>query len=489
MIIRGSIAIVSALALVSSACEGGKRPPNMPPDALVDPPPDAPVGPIPDAPPAPQRQTVAEVAATPNRDLDLLFVVDDSPSMLDKQQNLKANFPRFIEALQLALGGLPNLHIGVVSTDMGTKASGSATPAPAIGQIGQGGCSGTGKGGALQIGTSSITDRYLIDIAQPGGTRLVNYPGMLADAFGQLANLGAGGCGFEQPLAAMRAALDNHPANTGFLRAGAMLGVIFLSDEDDCSAKSTTLFDVNGAGPLGPLQSFRCTRFGVTCAIGGQTSDAMNQVGAKSGCAPSVGSAHLDDVAPYRAFLAGLKTDPRRVVVGGILGDVTPFAVELRAPPGGGTPLSALAHSCSYQGSSNLEVADPAVRLKALLDGFPARSSVATVCQQDLSAGLTSIGGVIRQALAGSCIDVRLTDTDAGTPGLQPDCLVDDVVGAAATPVPSCAGSPAARPCWRLSSEPTACAASPAPNLQLVIDRAAAPDPATVTRARCVVAP
>ena len=66
----------------------------------------------------------ASIPVNLNRNLDLLFVVDDSPSMLDKQTNLKNNFPRFIEALQLALGGLPDLHIGVVSTDMGTKASG-----------------------------------------------------------------------------------------------------------------------------------------------------------------------------------------------------------------------------------------------------------------------------------------------------------------------------------------------------------------------------
>ena len=123
MTIRGSIAIAIVLALMSTACDGkDKKPPHVP-DAPPGPVPDAA---LPDAPPAPQRQIVAELAATPNLDLDLLFVIDDSPSMLDKQLNLKNNVPRFIESLELALGELPNLHIGVVSTDMGTKASGSA---------------------------------------------------------------------------------------------------------------------------------------------------------------------------------------------------------------------------------------------------------------------------------------------------------------------------------------------------------------------------
>jgi hypothetical protein len=40
----------------------------------------------------------------------------------------------------------------------------------------------------------------------------------------------------------MCAALDNHPLNTGFLRPQAVLGVVFLTDEDDGS----------GAGRHGP---------------------------------------------------------------------------------------------------------------------------------------------------------------------------------------------------------------------------------------------
>src|SRR4051812_28877999 len=69
------------------------------------------------------RETVVEVAATPNRDLDILFMVDDSASMADKQANLANNFPNFISKLQSGPDGLPNLHLGVISSDMGTSAS------------------------------------------------------------------------------------------------------------------------------------------------------------------------------------------------------------------------------------------------------------------------------------------------------------------------------------------------------------------------------
>src|SRR5262245_58212135 len=67
------------------------------------------------------RVEVARVPAHANRDVDMLFVVDDSPSTLDKQQNLKAAFPAFIAELELLEGGLPNIHIGVVTPDLGTQ--------------------------------------------------------------------------------------------------------------------------------------------------------------------------------------------------------------------------------------------------------------------------------------------------------------------------------------------------------------------------------
>jgi hypothetical protein len=433
-----------------------------------------------------ERSTVVELAAKPNRDLDLLFVVDDSPSMLDKQINLTANFPSFLDRLQAVPGGLPSLHVGVVTTDMGTKASGSPTPGPSIGTIGQGGCGGTGKGGALQTGTSTVTDKYLRDEEAADGTRSRNYTGTLADAFSAMARLGATGCGFEQPLAAMRAALDGNPANVGFLRPEAVLGVVFLSDEDDCSAKSTQLFGPETA-ELGPLQSFRCTRFGVTCADGGRTSDEMNQVGTKGGCVSNASSALLDDISPYGEFLRGLKSDPKRLAVAGILGPGLPFAVELRTAPGGGTAQPALGRSCTYMGATGTEVADPAARLEQLVNGFGERSALKSICDRDLSSALLKIVEVFRKASSNPCVEVELADADPRVAGLQADCAVEDVVGANVVEIASCDANLSARPCWRIEADPATCPSLL--NLKLVVQRDVAPDPTTITRMRCAVAP
>src|SRR5665647_2097507 len=104
--------------VISLVCVGCGDDAAVPIDAAVDAMADAAT---PDAPPADLRKLVAELTATPNRNLDLLFVIDDSPSMADKQNNLANNFPNFINVLQSVPGGLPNVHLAVVTTDVGTK--------------------------------------------------------------------------------------------------------------------------------------------------------------------------------------------------------------------------------------------------------------------------------------------------------------------------------------------------------------------------------
>src|SRR5690242_14348266 len=70
----------------------------------------------PSDPDLPQEATRALIA---NRNLDLLFMIDNSSSMRSSQTNLTANFPTFMDALENLPGGLPNIHVAVVSSDMG----------------------------------------------------------------------------------------------------------------------------------------------------------------------------------------------------------------------------------------------------------------------------------------------------------------------------------------------------------------------------------
>lgn len=428
------------------------------------------------------RETVVEVPATPNRELDLLFMVDDSGSMADKQANLAANIPNLIAQLGAAPDGLPSLHLGIVSSDMGTLGTARTIPGPAVGVLGQGGCAGSGRGGSLTVNGAAVAGNFLEDLRNSDGSRETNYSGNLADVFGDMATLGAAGCGFEQPLHAIKAALDNNVNNAGFLRPDALLAVIMLTDEDDCSMKDPELLS-SSTTLLGPQQSFRCTRFGVTCAQGGATPTAMNQVGAKSDCTASTSSDLLDDVESYRDFLVGLKADPKQVVVGAIMAPPEPVAVELRSVAGQ-PATAALAHSCTFDGTNGPEVGDPGIRIQSFLDLFPNRSASSTICQQDLSGGIDLIADLVAQSIGSPCVTRRLADSDEDKRGLQVDCLVEDVLRANALQIAPCDADEDPT-CWKLEEDLAMCPS--AQHLKLVVVRARAPDPDTVTRMRCVV--
>ncbi len=439
------------------------------------------------------RVEYKDIPVTVNRNVDLLFVIDDSPSMGDKQANLAANFPNFINVLNTIQGGLPDVHIGVVTSDVGTKGTQDTTPAPAIGQQGKGGCSGTGKSGNLTVSGAAVTGTFISDIKQADGTRVKNYTGNLDAVFGQMAKVGFGGCGFEQHLEAMKRALNNNPANAGFLRPDAYLAVIFIADEDDCSMSHSTLLGPASAA-LGSLQSFRCTRFGVTCDQNGSTTDAMNQVGSKGQCHPNDNSAYLEKVSTYVEFLKKIKTDPSKVIVAGIMGTTDPFQVELRTPDGGSTAEQALAHSCSYVGADGPENADPPTRIKFLLDQFPNRSTFTTICQQNLSDGLVLIAQLLKSVIGDPCIAGKLADVDPNTPGPQYDCSVSDVTNfgkanQSEKVLAQCNDAASNKPCWRIVKDAALCPTSMGTNPDnfiLKIERAESPPPETHVVSYCV---
>jgi hypothetical protein len=413
---------------------------------------------------------------------------------LELQNNVIASFPNFVDVLNLVQGGLPNLHLGVVTSDLGTKGADDATPGPAIGS-GPGSCSGNGKSGNLVTnGTALVAGTFISDIKNADGTRSTNYSGKLEDAFSAIASIGASGCGFEQTIEAAKRALDNNPANAGFLRPDAYLAIMFVQDEDDCSFAHSSLLSAD-TSTLGLLQSFRCNRFGHVCSEGGADSTAMNVPGVKTGCTSNEASPYLTKVGDYATFFKGLKADPDSVIVASISGPATPYTVELRTPPGGGTAIPAITHSCSYVGSfGGSDVADPAVRMKFLLDQFPGRSTYATACQVDQSGAWTRFAQLIRKVMGSPCFDVPLADADPNTPGAQYDCAVSDVRNPGTpnqveTVLPQCNNSMAPqsatnKPCWSIQVDTVNCGGTG--SLSLVVERTEAPPADVHVIADCV---
>lgn len=433
------------------------------------------------------RVETKDIPVAVNRDIDILFLIDDSVSMQDKQSNLAANFPNFINVLSTIPGGLPNVHIGVATSDLGAVGADGTSQG---GLNGQGGCNTTGgKNGNLQLGMATAADvqgAFISDLAT-GATRQTNYTGTLSSVFSKMAQVGALGCGFEQHLEAAKRALSNTTTNNGFLRASAYLAIIFIQDEDDCSIAHASLLG-NDTGSLGTLASFRCTRFGVTCDVGGMTPDQMNSVGTKDQCHSNDSGQYLTKVADYVTFFKGLKPDdPDNVIVAGIAGVTTPFQVANLPPPGSptGTPFNQLVHSCNYQGADGIEVADPAVRLSTFLTSFPNRNAFTTVCQKDLTDGLTIIAQLLKTVIGDPCIEGMLA--------MPIDCQVSDVINpgkanAQETVLPACNAdtNPSNIPCWHLVTDSTNCPATDSHD-KLVIERGGA-EPAMGTHviANCV---
>ena len=71
--------------------------------------------------PSPEQQTDIYISVSPQRLLDLVFMVDNSPSMAPKVTKMNAQFPKLIEALKDPNDGtLPDLRVAVIDSDLGT---------------------------------------------------------------------------------------------------------------------------------------------------------------------------------------------------------------------------------------------------------------------------------------------------------------------------------------------------------------------------------
>ncbi len=193
-------------------------------------------------------------------EVDVLFVVDDSSSMAEEQAALTAGFEDFVRALvdppdedgdlvpDRDTAG--TLHVGVISTNM--AASGYPLP----------GCGKTppGPDGVLQHvpsrGVVGCDEEYPAFLSFDAATDDL---AALATDFACIATLGTGGCEWQQPLFALEKALTVHAArggaNDGFLRADAMLAILVVTVDDDCSVADPTIFGDDKT--LGPI-AFRC---------------------------------------------------------------------------------------------------------------------------------------------------------------------------------------------------------------------------------------
>ncbi len=420
--------------------------------------------------PAQDKVEGKKIPVSLNRDVDILFVIDNSGSMKEEQTSLTANFSKFVDVLRSIDGGLPNVHIGVVTSDMGTANGGSA-----------GGCAGNGDNGVMKTGGVTFTGgvNYLSDVADPAnpGMRITNYGSeTLTSAFTKMATVGTSGCGFEQHLASAVAGL-NSPANAGFLRDSAFLAIVVIADEDDCSMKQGGMLLSNDAA-LGPLQSFRCSEHGVIC----DGPDNMRNPGVRTNCKPRETSAYETKIADLVAAVKakkGARAD-KNIIVAGITAPSEPFSVGRDTSM---TPaIPKMDPACTYNAPGGMtQRADAAVRLNAFLASFR-NNSQTTICKEDLSDALFQIGLQLKAVIGTPCFDAKLADPI--------DCTVSDITNFGEANeseklMPACNAGKTNVPCWHIDTDAAKCPA-PATGKIIVFERGGTvPPTGTVTSVAC----
>lgn len=436
-------------------------------------------------PPQDANTTLTEVALIPdeaNSELDLLFVVDDSNGTSEIQAKVRDTLPALAEMLRIspgAISAVPSMQVGVVTTDLGTQGVVDAAPGP---DIPSAQCWGAGKNGVLQLNGAAVTGSYLIATIDPAtNTRNRNYDGELVATLQQMVSAGTSGCSFEQPLEAMYRALTA-PANAGFVRPNARLAVVVVSDEDDCSLAHESLLDGEQTGALGPLGSFRCTRFGVTCDGGGADPDHMNVVGTKTECHSNDASPFLTPVRRYTELLSSLKADPRDVLFAAIVAPTQPFNVDT-VEYSSGTTETYLAGSCNYAVGTSSWSAAPAVRTSQVAQLVP-QGMTLDICDGDMPTQMRMLGqringllGLRTNGVSGStgCIQ-QLIDLPASCEAFDIDA------SGTATFVPDCATT-SQRPCIAVERDVLKCRVYP--YLSVTVQRTAAPTAGTWTSVRC----
>jgi hypothetical protein len=421
--------------------------------------------------PAPEQTFNDLFQQSINRNIDIVFMVDNSSSMTPLQQKLTDQFPVFMNVLKGLPNGLPNVHIGVVSSSMGAGKNPSIAGCMPGGDQGIFQSTPTGNP-ACQRASLNADQHFIINNM---GT--ANYTGDISDVFGCIAQLGDQGCGFEHQFESVLRALgadggDAPTQNAGFLRDDAYLAVVLITNEDDCSAPpNSDLFSSDSStvdSPLGPLQSYRCNEFGHLCGGQKPPRQPMGEVDLTGTCV-SAEDGTLLRVSDVVAALKSKKQDPSKILVAAIAGPPAPYKVALGPSQvkGDTSMWPYVEHSCTHKEPPPMmdTYADPAIRIKQWVDAFGSNGLFEEICNDTFKDALNGIANEIGKKIGSPCVTGTLIST-TGQPWKDTDptdiaqcSVVDHTTNMAGTVIdstlqacPDMASRTGATPCWYLTT-------------------------------------
>lgn len=352
---------------------------------------------------------------------DIVFLVDNSGSMASEQIELGRRIEPLVRSLTSGdrdgdgvqdFTPVEDVHLALLSSDLGTGQADSDSA---------GTCQDLdGDDGAFQARISKA--RAACADAIPPSEPYLSF-GAGSDAVDLSASfrclvesLGISGCGFEQQLESVLKALTPSSSelrfapgpqvtgvadsvNAGFRRPDALLSVILVTDEDDCSASDLSIFDPSNA------------RFFI---------DGKSVPNLRCQHGPFAGALH--PISRYADGLLALVDRPDLLVFGVIAG--IPPELEGQSPSellasdalqpqpirdSFGSLTGELAPACSRKGqSATPETALPPTRLVETareLESRGASTVVTSICNSDLSSALGAITARVVDAVNASCLD------------------------------------------------------------------------------------
>ena len=442
------------------------------------------------------RKTIT-LGAVPDTNVDVLFVVMDWAGDPESQSKLYDQLPLLVNVLKMPTTPL-DLHIAVVTADMGVSGdtSGATTCTPhgddgAFQSRPRGTCTDTTlAAGATFLAddgrgttnfTGSISRRPAVHLpARQRRVRDSAAPGRRGACAGRRRHHGG---------------LPTPPAgNAGFLRPDAALAIVFLANQDDCSAPAGTGLYAQGGpqnleNPLGPLQNYRCNRFGHLCRdpVSGDLvmpplappADAQG-----TATAPTLDLASCEDdeqetglLTPVSRFVAdirALKPDPDdQILVAAIVAPTSPYSVAW-VPAGDESTVPGelwpeIEHSCGASGGDDVPApsisptdgsfGDPAVRIAQFVGAFP-QSVLASICNPSYASAAQTIAAKIA-ALPGNqnCLTGQIQRDGFDQPTCTVTATVVNASGATLTvPYPNCTENENIFPCWTLTDGTGTCA-------------------------------
>jgi hypothetical protein len=391
---------------------------------------------------------VQNVPVNPQRALDLLIIIDDSPSMRDEQEKLAEQVPRLVSLLltggvdtdgvSMPVGDFPaveSLHVGVITPDLGYSTEPPTSYTAGVDFNPTGACTSVGKAGFMQVQGLAGTPLECSAQTPPEGTLYLDRPTDATPTFDmqfvedvECVTGQADGCGFEQQLESILAS-DRNTANAGFNRDGALLAIILITDEDDCSTTDPRVFDVEQRtgnpyqGPWVDEVTKAEVQFNLRCSAHRQA---------------------LQQIERYVDGIANLKGDPSQVVFAAITGIpedsaldrenfntdedrydailADPGMAEVPDPADAGQQDQSLTPACTAGDGSGS--AAPGVRIVETMKGLAGGNTgvgtvVESICASDYAPALNAIVDRIAAALRQLCLPRELNRDSQGLVGCE----------------------------------------------------------------------